>query len=127
MGYQESMVKIDSKEVDAILKFCVNNKVWFAKRDFAFYGACKVLKPFTLQGYRYKKGEIVLWVGGDRHPQRGFADFGLYELPQVLDIVFIEEFDDLRKKNQTLGNAIDEYIEMIRDLAFYKPYLNPTE
>lgn len=122
MGYQESVVRLDQKQVKDFLTFTVNNREWFVDRGFAPYGAVRILKTFCLDGLRFNKGEIHFYVGGDRYPQRD-PEYGIWELPQVRGVIFIDWFEKLRKNNETVGELVDEYTEYISDLTFYKPYL----
>ena len=114
MGFQQSIVKAKQGQEEALISFAINNGKWFSDRDISPYGAVRVTKDLWIGGTTFKKGEICLVVGGERHYQRMYGE-GLYEHDLVQHIYLIDDIShDLNSEKDT-GDLLDEYFPVIKD------------
>lgn len=107
MGYQESLIHVKEENFQQLLDLV--NKMG---RDYFRFKGVEIFAEIVLnknirydyltgaRGKIFKKGEKLLWVGGERTDQRNISRlFGRFysELPEETNIYFIENFDNCNK------------------------------
>lgn len=108
LGYQQSIIQFKSEED------LINELKTYIKRDTSSDQATVYVVNKTIKAvYPFKKDELNLVIGGDRHPQRSKQN--LREelgLNNVKSITFIEEFDYNYEK-EDLGDFLDRHFKVL--------------
>lgn len=118
MGYQQSIVKLKTDQLDNFMNFLQENEDWFNERNIHPTCMVRVASDIELYKYTFKKGEMCVVIDGERHFQRASEPDGLIGLEYVEMVLFV---DNLSTK------ILDKYFPQIDNEDFYKQFETSRE